>query len=103
MTAMQILNKTDVISRIQHVLPDLKRKYPIKTLGLFGSYVRNEATAQSDVDILVDFNGKIDLFGYLQLEEDLAKATGIKTDLVTRSGLKAALKDRILSQVENIL
>nr|WP_129670820.1 nucleotidyltransferase domain-containing protein [Candidatus Chloroploca sp. Khr17] len=44
-----------IIQRLQTILPQLREEYDVERLGIFGSYVRNEQHAESDVDILVSF------------------------------------------------
>ena len=48
-------------------MPDLAARYQVKTLGVFGSYARNEQTRRSDIDILVDFSETPDLFQFMDL------------------------------------
>ena len=61
--------------------------YPIKSLAIFGSYARKEQNEHSDIDILVEFNGKIGL-RFIDLAEELEKIIGFKVDLVSRKGIK---------------
>jgi hypothetical protein len=50
------MNEKDaIIARLRAALPDLRRRWPIRSLALFGSVVRDEATAESDLDVLVEF------------------------------------------------
>ena len=62
----------DIRRELRAALPELRRRYPIAYLGIFGSWVRGEQTAGSDLDLLVDFDGPIDLFAYVRLQEELA-------------------------------
>jgi uncharacterized protein len=82
--------------------PFLHEKYKVAEIGVFGSFVRNEQREDSDVDILVDFHGKIDLFDLLDLEEYLVALFGRKVDLVTRKSLKPYIGKHILAEVETI-
>ena len=68
--------------------PILQAKYPIATLAIFGSYARNEATESSDVDVLVELNGKIGI-KFIDLAEEIETCLGIKTDVISKNGLKA--------------
>jgi len=78
---------------------DLKSKYHVKKIGIFGSVARNEASATSDVDILVEFEQPVDFFEFIDLKEHLEKLLGRRVDLVTVKALKAQLKERILREV----
>jgi len=67
---------------------ELKKKYPISELGLFGSFARGDQNEKSDIDILVDFNDRIDAFAYIRLAHELESAFNRKIDLVSRKGIK---------------
>ena len=71
-------------------------------LAVFGSLARDEATDESDVDILVDFDSKKGLFGFADLKFYLEEILGCHVDLVTRRALHPALKTRILSESKKI-
>ena len=68
---------------------DLQKRYPISELGLFGSYARGDHNDKSDIDILVDFDSRIDGFEYIRLAHELEDIFNFKIDLVSRKGLKA--------------
>ena len=71
-------------------------------MAIFGSIARDEATEDSDVDILVDFDSKKGLFGFADLRFYLEEILGCHVDLVTRQALHPALKTRILSESKKI-
>ena len=77
----------------------LENDFNIKKIGIFGSYVRGEQTKTSDLDVLVEFNGRVGFFKFLELEEYLENILGIKVDLVSRKALKPRIGTRILSEV----
>ena len=64
-------------------LPELERDYGVTTLALFGSYIRGEHRADSDLDVLVDFNRPIGIFGFIDLSDRLAELVGTSVDLTT--------------------
>ncbi|NYJ26590.1 nucleotidyltransferase family protein [Allomuricauda sp. ARW1Y1] len=66
--------------------------------ALFGSYARNEQTASSDVDIMVEFDGKIGI-KFIDLANELEKALGLKVDLVSKKGIKEQYLNTILSDL----
>jgi len=78
--------------------PLLQRKYKVKELGIFGSYVRGENRDESDIDILVEFKEPVSLFEFMELEEFLTKLLGVKVDLVMKGGLKQRIKGKILAE-----
>lgn len=72
------------------------------TLAIFGSTARNEGKKRSDVDILVEFDAKKGLFGFVHLKDYLEDLLHCDVDLVTKKGLHPALKERILSESRKI-
>lgn len=88
--------------RLKRHLPELQTRFDVKTLGVFGSYVRGQAKAQSDLDILVEYKVAPSFFTFIELEEYLTQLLGVKVDLVLKSALKPAIGRRILSEVEMI-
>ena len=67
----------------QHLFSD----YPIKSLAIFGSYSRMDQNDDSDLDILVEFNGKIGI-RFIDLADEIEKLVGSKVDLVSKNGIK---------------
>ena len=65
----------------------LFKDYPIKSLAIFGSYSRREERESSDLDILVEFSGKIGI-RFIDLAEELEKLVGLKVDLVSKNGVR---------------
>jgi len=94
------------LSEIKEVLEkhkaELANKYHVSQIGVFGSYVRNEQTSQSDVDILVDFSAPISLFEFIDMEEELSNLLNIKVELVSRRALKPYIGEYILKEVQMI-
>lgn len=88
-------NITDKLSQLKVLL---KERYPIASMALFGSYARNEQTPTSDVDIMVEFDGKIGV-KFIDLANELEKALGIKVDLVSKKGIKEQYLNTILSDL----
>lgn len=82
-------------------VPELRRRYGIKSLGIFGSYVHGRQTKQSDIDILVEFDNQVPvtLVGFVALERELGSLLGRRVDLVERDTLKPAIGRRILAKV----
>ena len=66
---------------------NFREKYPISSLGLFGSIVRDDFTEHSDIDIIVDFNDKIGI-EFIALADELEVILNHKVDLVSRGGIK---------------
>jgi uncharacterized protein len=87
------------IEELRKRLPDLEKRYKVKSLGIFGSYVRGEQHSRSDLDLLVEFYDPPSLLKFIELEYYLTDLLGIKVDLVMKDTLKPAIGKRILSEV----
>jgi uncharacterized protein len=88
-----------ILNEIKNHKSEIKKEFHVKEIGVFGSYLRGEEHADSDVDILVDFDKTIDLFRFLDLEEKLSDLFGKKVDLVSKSSLKQHIGKEILKEV----
>lgn len=77
----------------------LQERYKVSELGIFGSYVRQEQTETSDVDVLVEFSETPSLLKFVNLENYLSDNLEVKVDLVHKSGLKPRIGERILAEV----
>lgn len=91
------LKEVEILLRQRH--DELARDYGVTEIGVFGSFVRGEASKDSDIDILVTFNRPMGFFKFLELEERLSKWLGRKVDLVTKAALKPHIGRRVLSEV----
>lgn len=79
--------------------PEIVKRFHVKEIGVFGSYVRNEQKKRSDVDILVEYSKVPGFFEYLDLEEYLSNLLNLKVDLVMKSALKPYIGKYILQEV----
>jgi predicted nucleotidyltransferase len=91
-----------IIMKLREDKPFLEEKFKVKTLGVFGSYIRGEQKKSSDLDILVEFREPVGLFEFMELEEFLEKKMGIKIDLVSKKALKPRIGKHILEEVINV-
>ena len=78
---------------------ELRQRYKVKEIGIFGSFARGEQNKRSDIDILVEFDEPVGLFEFMDLEEYLGKLLGARVDLVSRGALKPRIGERILKEV----
>jgi uncharacterized protein len=81
----------------QSRLAELCQKHDVRLLKLFGSAARGEDTTESDIDLLVEFEGQKSLFDLIGLEMELTEFLGRKVDLLTERSLSPYLRDRILA------
>ena len=88
-----------VRSILRGELPLLADRYGVASLGLFGSTVRGEAHAGSDIDILVRFDHTPGLLRFIELENHLTDLLGVRVDLVMADALKPHIGRRIMAEV----
>ncbi|AGB40970.1 putative nucleotidyltransferase [Halobacteroides halobius DSM 5150] len=93
-----MISKKTLENKLKELKPLLEKQYKVKKLGYFGSYARNEASEDSDVDILVEFSGDVG-WEFLDLKDLLENNLNTEVDLVTMNALKPQLKDEILKDV----
>jgi len=91
-------NVEEIKKTIEEHRSILEERFKVKSIALFGSYLRSEQNEESDIDILVDFYQIIDLFEFIELEDFLSEILGHKVDLVMKDTLKPRIKDRILME-----
>ena len=89
----------DIMTQLRALQPDLRRRYPIRSMGVFGSYARGEQREDSDVDVLVELGDGMDLIAYAGLQLELSDALGVSVDLVEREALRPRLAPHVLSEV----
>lgn len=83
-------------------LVEMCRQNGIVRLGLFGSMARGEAAEESDIDLLVEFAGRISLLKLVALERELSSALGRRVDLLTEAAISPYLRDRIKADLRVI-
>jgi uncharacterized protein len=93
-----MMQKEDIENILRQHKPILVEQYNVHKIGLFGSYVRNEQTEKSDVDILVEFSRPLGL-RFFDLKDYLESLFGKRVDLVSSKALKPYIKDDILREV----
>ncbi|MBK8988007.1 MAG: nucleotidyltransferase family protein [Chloroflexi bacterium] len=85
--------------RLKQKMPFLAKTYQVESLGIFGSFVRKEQNAQSDLDLLVTFTETPSLLRLIELEYYLGDLLGVRVDLVMKDSLKPRVSDRVLTEV----
>lgn len=88
-----------IVQQLRQRLPILTERYRVQSLGVFGSYVRQQQHAASDVDVLVTFEEPPSLLECIALENELSDILGIKVDLVMRDALRQTIGRHILREV----
>lgn len=91
------MSRDDVLRRISSLKPELGR-FHVHSLSVFGSVARNEATPESDIDLLVEFDEPVGLLDFVRLRRYLEAKLGARVDLATPSALRPGMKARILAE-----
>jgi len=94
-------NKDEIIEELKKIKSELKSKFDVEQIGIFGSYVHNEQNSESDLDVLVELkrDSRLSLLGLCVFENWLSELLDIKVDLVLKSSLKPKIGKRILNEV----
>jgi predicted nucleotidyltransferase len=88
----------DSILEILEINRDDLKAYGVESISLFGSVARDEAGPRSDVDLLVDVDDEVTLFGLSRLKHHLEDLLGMPVDLVTSDALRPHMRDSILAE-----
>jgi predicted nucleotidyltransferase len=94
-------NMNEIKELLQKNKIDLMMRYNLRSIALFGSITRNEATEKSDVDILVEFEKPIGL-EFVLLADELEEILGVKVDLVTPNALKPKMFEHIKQDLQYV-
>jgi predicted nucleotidyltransferase len=87
----------------EKIIREVTRKFNPVLLGIFGSYARNEQTKKSDLDLLIDFDTRINLLELIGLEQELSEILEIKVDLVTLKSVNEHLLPYIQKELIRII
>ncbi len=82
------MNRQHILAVLAERQPEIAGRFAVRRLALFGSAARDELRDGSDVDVLVEFEGRATYRGYFDLKDYLEALLGRTVDLVTEGGLK---------------
>jgi hypothetical protein len=91
------------VDQLRNKLIDVLKRHDVKKAALFGSVARGEATEESDIDLLIEFEGRKSLLDLAGLQLELQDAVKRQVDVLTYKSLHPRLKDRILREQVMIL
>ena len=75
--------KSTLVKNKNHLFSE----YPIKSIAIFGSYARKQQNSESDLDLLVEFDGEIGI-RFIDLANEIENLVGFRIDLISRKGIK---------------
>lgn len=93
------MNKEDIIAFLKTHKEEMRQKFGVTKIGLFGSYVRNEAKEDSDIDIAVEMNEEHIFRNFFALEQYLRNHLRKNVDIGTESSIKSIAKKRIMEEI----
>jgi|SRR5215217_7337456 len=96
------MKQATVVQILKQKNAEITKQFGVKSLLLFGSVARDEATSTSDVDLLVEFNRPVGYFGLFALQEYLEKLLGCPVDLGTPDSLKPYIKERVMGELIHV-
>jgi len=90
--------REEQLKELKKTLIAVLKKHEVKKAALFGSFARGEATDESDIDLLVEFEGRKSLLDLAGLQLDFQDTVKRQVDVLTYNSLHPLLKDRILRE-----
>lgn len=96
------MNRDTALRLLTTSKPELASRFGVTRLALFGSTSRNQARADSDVDILVSFDGPATSERYFGVQFYLEDLFGCQADLVTDKALRPELRPFIEGEAKNV-
>ena len=97
------MNRQDILKLLAEHRSVIASRFDVASLALFGSIARDEAVAESDVDILVTFVKTPGIFGFLELKAFLEDLLDCPVDLVTENALKKQFREQVLQEALHAL
>ncbi len=88
----------DVLDPVRDEIIRIAASHGARNVRVFGSFARGDARADSDVDLLVEFEDRRTLFDQMRLILDLEKVLGRRVDVATERELRTRYRDRILAE-----
>ncbi len=92
------LSLASILEQLRKLKPELKARYHVKQIGLFGSLVRGEQKISSDIDILVELDSDATLFDLVRLKLRLEEEFQRPVDVIPRESLRAELRQEVLQE-----
>lgn len=89
------MDRAMILRLLSEHLPEVQARYGVSRLALFGSAARDELRPGSDIDVLVEFDGRTTFDHYFDLRDYLEQLVERRVDLVTNQGLKPRARRQV--------
>lgn len=96
------MNTQAILMHLEENIGEIRRRFSVAKLSIFGSFARGEGTAQSDLDVLVAFDRKATFDLFMDLKFYLEELLGIKVDLVTDKALRPQVRRAIEGEIIDV-
>jgi len=96
------VNTQAILMHLEENIGEIRRRFSVAKLSIFGSFARGEGTAQSDLDVLVAFDRKATFDLFMDLKFYLEELLGIKVDLVTDKALRPQVRRAIEGEIIDV-
>jgi predicted nucleotidyltransferase len=96
------MKREETINCLKQHAAEIRNRFKVKRLAVFGSTIRGEATATSDVDIVVEFDGAADLDRFMDLKFFLENTLNTRVDLVTHKAIRPRMRQMIESEAVDV-
>lgn len=97
-----LMKKNEIIDFLRSHKEEMRRRFGVKKIGLFGSYVRGNANEDSDIDIAVEMENRRIFRNFFALEQYLQDHLQKNVDIGIESAIKPAVKKQIMSEIEYV-
>ena len=102
MTTKSKLSRDDVLELLRTHKRVLKERFDVTEISLFGSFARDEATDDSDIDVVVKFGEPPDWIRYFAAQSYLEEISGRSVDMARRQDLREAIRPRVLKEAIDV-
>lgn len=96
------MDKQAILAQLSGSIEEIRRRFSVKTLAIFGSVAREEASNKSDVDVLVVFEQKANFDLFMDLKFYLEELLGIEVDLVTDKALRPQIRQTVEQEIIHV-
>jgi predicted nucleotidyltransferase len=96
---MTMMDAEHIVTKLRELKPIISARYKAREIGLFGSFVRGEQNANSDIDVLVEFDDGADLFDLIGLTLYLEEILQRHVDVVPKRALRTELQESVLREL----